>query len=66
MRDGELELDFDRFEYDKIETFGGDSYFLKVGCHHRNREDVESVVTGRIVAVLCLDCGDQLPAGMPE
>lgn len=58
--DDDLELDFDRFEYVKIETFGGDTYYQKVGCKHTRVEPVLTVA-GKQVATLCLDCDEQLP-----
>lgn len=60
--DDELELDFDRFEYEKVETLSGDTYYLKIHCRHRNTEPVRNVLTGHQVASLCLDCDIQLPA----
>jgi hypothetical protein len=58
---GELELDFDRFEYQKIETMAGDTHYVKVACRHLHPEPVRSVVTGEIIAMLCPDCDQQLP-----
>jgi hypothetical protein len=63
--DEELELDFDRFIYEEITVLGGDSFYARVGCYHKHREEVTSVVTGQPVALLCLDCNQQLPVGMP-
>ena len=57
----DLEIDFERFIYEKIETFGGDSYYLRVGCNHINVEDVRNLHTGTVVARLCIDCDTQLP-----
>ena len=57
---GELELDFERFEYERIETFGGDSYYVKVGCRHRDPIRV-TTVRQELVAYLCPDCDQQLP-----
>lgn len=62
--EGELELDFERFQYEEIVVFGGDSFWVKVGCWHRNTEPVWSVA-GPQVATLCLDCDAQLPVQLP-
>lgn len=58
---GELELDFERFEYEKVETLAGDTYYVKVACRHRYPEPVRSAVTGDVIALLCPDCDKQLP-----
>lgn len=54
------ELD-DRFIYDEITTLGGDTQYVRVGCHHRNRMDVRNIHTDIVVAQLCVDCDTQLP-----
>jgi len=59
---GELELDYERFIYEEVNTLGGETFYIKVGCHHRNVEDVKNLHTGTVVARLCLDCDTQLPA----
>ena len=58
--EGELELDFERFEYQETSTLGGDSYYVKVGCRHREPLPVRSVAS-EVVAMLCTDCDGQLP-----
>lgn len=63
----DLELDFDRFIYEKSETLAGDVHYARVGCYHRDVMPVRSVITNRPVAMLCMDCDEQLPVmkGMP-
>lgn len=59
--EGELELDWENFDYEEIVEFGGDRYFVKMACHHR---DPEPVLSGGVeVAQLCVHCDQQLPAG---
>lgn len=55
-----MELD-PRFEWVVVKSFDGHEEYLKVGCHHLNVVTVESV-TGEVVAQLCIDCDEQLPA----
>lgn len=59
---GELELDHERFIYEEVYEFGSaDPIYIKVGCHHRNVEDVKNLLTGTVVSRLCIDCDSQLP-----
>ena len=62
---GELEIDEERFIYEKVETLGGDSWYIKVGCHHRHTDSVRNLLTNSEVARLCLDCNAQLPVEGP-
>lgn len=57
----ELELDFERFVYEQIETLGGDIFYVRVGCKHVDAVDVESLLTQEVVARWCPDCSTQLP-----
>jgi len=57
-------LDFDRFEYEVVHTLGSaDPIFIQGPCKHRP-QSLEPVLSGgQEVAVLCVDCDLQLPAG---
>lgn len=58
-------LDWDRFDYEAEYTFGSyEPVWVKVGCKHRFEalHDV-TAVNGDVVATLCTDCDQQLPAG---
>lgn len=51
-------------EHLDVTRFGRQPEYVLGRClHNEDVVDVDSIVTGEILARLCVDCGTQLPAG---
>lgn len=56
-----------RWEWHEVCTFDGTVVrHIRGRCLHRDLEPVKSVVTGEVLAQLCLTCDAQLPAWAPS